>query len=456
MNRPRSKAVVIGFGSVARILWGRMHACGGDDGMPWTVIEPNPATANHARALGLDVIEDEVTRENYQHMLTPLVKTGSIVINLGVDVSSVDLMELCHKAGALYLDAGIELWGDRFSHGEAPTVAQSRSELLRARPKGTSGPTALIGHGANPGLASHWAKAGLLSLGREYGLAEAEPDRQSDWGKLAEKLGVRVIQIAEHDHGVFEPRVGCFCNTWSVRGLAREALQLGELGWGSHEGGAPKGSRKESSPGAVSVALPVQGCQSWVRSWTPLGGVGAALAVTHLEALGLSAYLSRPATGYAPTCYYAYQACEPAKAGLERLARGDWSMGDAEWVAGGEDIEGIDELGALLMGERFGSLWIGSRQNSAAARSIAPGASATTLQVAAGLMSAWAWMERNPARGVMEPEELPSLDILAGTRPWIGPDYEVRSPWIEPLGKLAPIAPESLAFDHFWLGPKSH
>ena len=180
-----------------------------------------------------------------------------------------------------------------------------------------------------------------------------------------------------------------------------------------------------------------------------------ALAITHLEALGVRDFLSMPHSGYAPTCYYAYQACQLAQAGLAQLSRGSWVMGDPEWIADGEHIEGIDELGALLMGESFGSLWIGSRLDSASARRLVPRASATTLQVAAGLASAWAWIEKNPCRGVLEPEDLPSLDILEAARPWIGPDVEVRSPWIEPLDRLAPMSMSALSFEHFWLGPRS-
>lgn len=444
--------VFVGFGAVARAAWRVGSAALGWDPRDAVAIDPSPDAREAARAEGIEARAAAVSSMNFRELLAPLLSPRSLLVNLAIDVESADLIELARAEGALYIDADVFLWAERFDRGADPTLARARAELLARIPKGGSQPTALVAHGANPGLASHWAMAGLLSLGREYGLIEDAPHARAGWARLAAQLGVRVVQIAERDHGVHSDRQGVFCNTWSVQGLAREAMQPGELGWGSHEAAPPPGALLEFSPGARSCALPRPGHSCRVKSWTPLGGHGNAWAITHLESIGLRAALFDRATGYAPTCYYAYQPSAPAARGLDALARGAWSMGGPQWVAEGGQVEGVDELGVLLLGERFGSLWIGSRLDSATARALAPGCSATVLQVAAGLVAGAGWIQDNPSLGLLEPEDLSSWEILKRARPWIGPDFEVRSPMVEPLDAPAEsLREDDMRFSRFLL-----
>jgi saccharopine dehydrogenase-like NADP-dependent oxidoreductase len=49
-----------------------------------------------------------LTRENYRSVLDPFVSKGDFLLNLSVEVSSVALIEYCHKRGVMYLDTCIE------------------------------------------------------------------------------------------------------------------------------------------------------------------------------------------------------------------------------------------------------------------------------------------------------------------------------------------------------------
>ena len=63
------------------------------------------------------------------------------------------------------------------------------------------------------------------------------PKTREEWGRLAMKLGIKVIHCAERDTQVAEPRKqrNEFANTWSVDGFVSEGRQPAELGWGTHE-----------------------------------------------------------------------------------------------------------------------------------------------------------------------------------------------------------------------------
>lgn len=441
------KVVMLGHGAVGKALWPCLRQHFGLSMSDGVSIDCCAEALDHARSMGLSTVMARIDRDNYVEALSPWLSQGAVLVNLAVDVSTADLARLTASRDCGYVDAGIEGWPEDWvasANGWMPSIANEREALSKKLSKGQGERTAVVGHGANPGLASSWAKAGIDHLESLMGGGVST----KPWGARAKDLGLRVIQIAEMDHGRASWRDDCFCNTWSVSGLAREALQQGEMGWGSHESDMPKGALLESGSFGASLLLPTIGALSWVKSWTPLGGVGMARVVTHLESVGLSTLLTDKASGYRPTCYYAYRPCEGAVEGLARMVDGRWSVGGPEWVAGGDQLEGMDELGALLMGEGFGSLWIGSRLTSAQSRALAPGVSATTMQVAAGLCAAISWALEYPNMGWVEPEDLPHEYILSVASRWLGQPVVVSSPVVEPLGIKAK-GPDDLSWRHF-------
>ena len=74
-------------------------------------------------------------------------------------------------------------------------------------------------------------------------------------------------------------------------------------------------------------------------------------------------------------------------------------MQDCERIMTDEIISGKDELGVLLMGHDLNGWWTGSQLDIHEARQLVPHHNATTLQVAASVTGALAWMVRNPRRG---------------------------------------------------------
>jgi homospermidine synthase len=102
-------------------------------------------------------------------------------------------------------------------------------------------------------------------------------------------------------------------------------------------------------------------------------------------------------------------------------------MGGKNWIAQSkyrilmdEIYEGVDELGALLMGQAKGAYWFGSRLSIEEARKLAPYNNATSLQVAAGVMAAVVWAIENPMAGIVDPDELDFQRILDLANPYLG------------------------------------
>jgi homospermidine synthase len=188
-----------------------------------------------AEALGVPFRIRPLTREDYRQELDPLLGPGDFLLNLSVDVSSVDLMRLCRERGALYLDTCIEPWPGGYTDTRLPLSARTnyalRESALALRSLGP-GPTAVITHGANPGLVSHFVKQALLYIARDTGVETQTPSSREQWAALAARLGIRVIHIAERDTQVagMAKAVGEFVNTWSIDGFLSRCSP--PTGWG--------------------------------------------------------------------------------------------------------------------------------------------------------------------------------------------------------------------------------
>lgn len=172
-----------------------------------------------------------------------------------------------------------------------------------------------------------------------------------------------------------------------------------------------------------------------VRSWTPRGGPMHGFLVTHAESISIARYftLGQGRTpDYRPTMHYAYHPCDDAVLSLHELAGCEWRM-QPRWRLLRDDIaSGIDELGVLLMGLRHGSCgayWYGSQLSIDEARALAPDNNATSLQVVAGVLAGIVWALRNPARGIVEPDEMAFDEVLSIAAPYLGPMTGAWTDW---------------------------
>ncbi len=396
-----------------------------------------------------------LTPENYQDLLTPILQPGDFLLNIAVGVSSVALLKFCRAKNVLYLDIGIEHWQGGYSDANVSPSDRSnyrlREDALALR--GAGGPTAVLTHGANPGWVSHLVKQALLNMAQDCGRL-VRPETRQQWAQLACDLGVKVIQIAERDWQVAQPRrqPGEFVNTWSADGLINESLQPAELGWGSHEKNLPADGFRHGFGSDVAIYLGTPGAVTRVRSWSPLAGSLHGFLITHGESLSLAAYLSlgegAKAT-YRPTVYYAYHPCDEAVSSLHELAGREWHVQEQRRVVRDEIVDGIDELGVLLLGHSRGAYWLGSRLSTQQARKLAPYNSATSLQVCAGVLSGVVWVMQNPACDILEPEDLPFDRLLELAHPYLGELFGCYSDWTPLSGRCA-LFPEPVDDDDPW------
>ena len=144
-----------------------------------TIVTADDAGSAEAAEYGVRFIREPLTRENFKRVLSPLLGRGDFLLNLSVDVSSIALVRLCREIGALYLDTCIEPWAGGYTDAALPPAQRTnyamREEALALRTPGTRQPTAVLTHGANPGLVSHLVKQALLNIAADTGYEDAVP-----------------------------------------------------------------------------------------------------------------------------------------------------------------------------------------------------------------------------------------------------------------------------------------
>ena len=375
-----------------------------------------------------------------------------------LNVSSVALIEFCQEKGALYLDTCVEPWPGGYTDPSLPPSARSnyglRESALALRVRYPQGPTAVLTHGANPGLVLHFVKQALIDLAKDSGVENGPPIDREGWARLAQSLGVKVIHIAERDTQVSSmPKdPGEFVNTWSIDGFVSEGSQPAELGWGTHERHFPSDGRRHDFGSGAAIYLLRPGAATRVRSWTPLEGPYHGFLITHGESISIADYLTVKDGNEVrsrPTCHYAYHPCDDAVLSLHEFAGKNFQLQRRKRLMMGEITNGIDELGVLLMGPPKGVYWYGSRLSIDEARRVVRHNNATSLQVTAAVLAGMVWAVEHPVRGIVEPEEIDYERILDTTRPYLGDVVGTYGDWT-PLADRERLFSEELDRDDPW------
>jgi homospermidine synthase len=397
---------------------------------------------------GLNFAHKRVTRENMGSLLGQYLGAGDILIDLAWNIDACEVLQWCHDQGVLYINTSVELW-DPYQHSinAAPqkmTLYWRHMNLRRMISKWPKpGPTAVLEHGANPGLISHFTKQGLIDIGRRAvkdkkitGHAAEQVQQliyDQKFNLLAQKLGVKVIHCSERDTQITnQPKqVDEFTNTWSVEGFREEGTTTAEMGWGTHEKELPPLAHEHKEGPRNQICLAQMGMNTWVRSWVPDYSIHG-MVVRHGEAFTISDKLTVWKKGkpvYRPTVHYAYCPADVAIASLNELRGYDYKLQPRARILNDEITSGSDILGALLMGHAYNSWWIGSDLTIGESRRLVPHQNATTMQVAISVVAAVMWMIENPDRGVVVPDELPHEFILKISKPYLGKWISKPADW---------------------------
>jgi homospermidine synthase len=431
-----------------------------------TVMDFHDVRLKIADALAAGVVfrQGRLTRANYGSVLGELLGPGDILLDLSWNCETYDLLAWCGEHDVRYLNTSLEEWdpyGDienKSPYERSLYARQMRIRLLKAKlnARPQPSPTAIMDHGANPGLVSHFTKRALLEIAEEMlrsgqpaatgvnrdafeaVIAAAAGHAEGAFARLSQATGTKVVHISERDTQVSsQPKaVNEFVNTWSIEGLYEEGTAPAELGWGTHERRLPPHAHVPNGGPGNQIFLAQPGIRTFVHSWVPSGGPIIGMVVRHAESFTISDHLTvwedtieGPRAVYRPTVHYAYMPCDNALLSLHELTMRNFELQPKLRIMADEITDGMDELGVLLMGHALTTWWTGSQLTIHETRRLLPGQNATTLQVAAAVLGGLVYMIHHPHKGILVPDELPHQEILDVAGPYLGACPSVQSDW---------------------------
>jgi homospermidine synthase len=444
------RVLVLGCGSVSQAVVPLLVRDLGIEPARITIVDfvDNRARVADQLALGVGYEIDRLTEDNLDPFLSARVGSGDLLLDLAWNIDNPTVLQWCRDHDVRYLNTSVEVW-DPYADLTATSpldrtlyVRHMSLRRLRAGWPDNRGATAVLEHGANPGLVSHFAKQALEEIAARM-LADGLGDRQALEQALADGAhnrlgmltGTKVIQVAERDTQITnEPkRTNEFVNTWSVDGFYEEGVAPAEMGWGTHERRLPPNAFVHAGEGPCNqICIARPGMETWVRSWVPCGETRG-MVIRHGESFTMSEHLTvyddAGRAVYRPTVYYAYHPSDAAINSVLELRMRGWEMQPEQRILNDEIISGRDELGVLLMGHPYRSWWTGSLLSIDEARAVLPHQNATTLQVAGSIIGALAWMIDHPHEGVRVPDELPWRTILGVAHRYLGTLHSAPSDW---------------------------
>ena len=444
MLKFNNRILMIGYGSVARCTLPILHTHLNFDPSKLTILDYNPPDNTSWIPAGTVYRPQKITPDNINTILSQHLSSGDLLIDLAWNIDCKTILQWCHDNNVFYINTSVEIWNPYETIDIPKRTLYWRHNNLQHLKHTWSGPTAILEHGANPGLISHFVKAALIDIAqngiadKKFTNLQAEKIhtyiKSKSYNHLAMEMGVKVIHCSERDTQITNKpkQVDEFVNTWSVEGFHEEGTTTAELGWGTHEKTLPPHAIQHKVGTKSQICLARMGMNCYVRSWVPPNHNIVGMLVRHGESLSITEHLTVKKHNqviYRPTVHYAYCPCDAAIASLHELRGNNYQLQSRSRIMTDEITSGSDILGALVMGHPYGAWWCGSDLSIEESRTLVPHQNATTMQVAISIVAAVLWMLKNPDSGLCVPDDLPHDEVLETCKPYLGKFISCATDW---------------------------
>lgn len=383
-------------------------------------------------------IKRAVTKANYKRLFN-FLNNKTFVVNVSVNVDSINLLEICREKQAWYIDTSIEMYEDYIAcpveeiskYSDFKRNNLFHQDLQSVRVTKGSKKTRICSAGMNPGLISEYMKKGL----REYGKLRHINLKDDNYGKLAHDLGMEKCVIVEFDSqkSKVEATPELFVNTWSCIGFQEEAVDLVMMNLRDQDI-----SRYEDA--GINLIKPTEGNKSTHIRFIPERGMDSLFEsktldyegnpfkyrgylIPHAETVTISNFLKFE-NQYSPTVFYCYAPCSEAIKSLNYVRDNDYKFLKNYIVLRNKDISsGWDSIGCLLTFKNGDEFWCGTVCGKKDMQKLGFRSNATVIQVGAFMSASMRYILENKNMGLLTPEDISDKFIFKYANPYLGHQY---------------------------------
>jgi homospermidine synthase len=168
------KILFIGFGAVARCTLPMILSHLNVPLARITIIDFEDKSSELAPYIekGLTFSVVKINPENIFGILEHYLQRGDLLIDLAWEIDTLTFLKWCNQNGILYINASVEEWdpyGKYNAYEETlyyrhMRIRETTAHWLDPVTHERIGPTAVLDHGANPGLISHFVKQAIIDI----------------------------------------------------------------------------------------------------------------------------------------------------------------------------------------------------------------------------------------------------------------------------------------------------
>lgn len=383
--------------------------------------------------MAANFINCEVTRDNFRLIFGQYLSDGDLLLDFADTVGTKDICDWCAEKNIMYLNTGDADWPDDWLNiFRQNKFIQDIKEKHGGNPLTNRHPIVLQ-HGNNPGLVSHFVKAGIAYIA----CAQHKKDKrlkklieQNKFNEAAHALGLKMIHVNDIDLQKMNNTYGgnTLCNTWCIDSFLFEMLTEATINIGSHEAIDYRDECRLIDLDEGFLEFNKLAAEKKCRTYYPNGGFEGFL-IPHEETISIAKSLEVAQGGkvvYRPSVMFLYAPCHVASQYVHSAKVNEYPLPDPEkpqdgvnengqtvirghvYPANAEIVyrehiaSGTEYVGVLLMGENFEPVWVGNRIEPSFLYKNPKGCywqTPTITPVAMSALGAVCWMIKNKDKG---------------------------------------------------------
>lgn len=373
-----------------------------------------------------------INRENFQEVFSKYLTEGDLLIDFADTVGTRDICNWCAENNIMYINTGETDWPDNWYSILNENLLKSELRKKHNMNPDTNKHPIVLQHGNNPGLVSHFVKAGI-----EYIInTQFKKDRnlkqlikKNKFNEVAKQIGLKMIHVNDIDLQQVNDKYenDKLFSTWCVDSFFFEMLSESTFNIGTHEQIDYVQECKRMDYENLFIELKKLAVDKKCRTYYP-NGTFEGFLVPHEETITISNNLEvreGDKIVYKPTVMFIYSPCEYAKNYLKYAKVNEYpnvdlsKPQDCENVNGTSIIRGYiypekseiiykekillgtEYVGVLLLGDKFKPVWIGNRIEAPFLykdKKTSYWQTPTITPVAMSALAATSWMIKNSDR----------------------------------------------------------
>ena len=450
MVKSEGKFVQFVFGAVCKSLYEKVHKEIKFNENNYYVITADKSEFNAYINMGgmvANFVESNVSKDNFKEVFEKYLGEGDLLIDFADTVGTKDICKWCAEKNIMYINTGEADWPESWYSILNENLLKNKLKEEYHNNNFVNKYPIVLQHGNNPGLVSHFVKAGIeyivnTQFKKNKKLKKLIKDNK--FNEAAKYLDIKMIHINDIDlqkiNDVYNKDK--MYNTWCIDSFFFEMLSESTIDIGTHERIDFEDKCKLVDYKNGFAELKKLAAETKCCTYYPNGKFEGFL-VPHEETITIAKSLEVKEAGkviYRPSVMFVYSPCEYARKYMKDAKVNDYPESNpqkpmdcenengvtitrgylypqrAEIVYKEKIESGTEYVGVLLIGENFKPVWVGNRiELSFLYKNLKDSywQTPTITPVAMSALSAICWMIKNKDKGdIYFPDDIPDYKYI--------------------------------------------